>query len=224
MNVKISVALCDHVDRFGRSHGLSVLEKLELSPASRISIQVSLELLWKIEEAKGKMSNEIILTGESLRDDVELLITIKGITPLSALAFLADIAYINRFKSLKHMNAYLGLVPKSKDSGGKRKPGHINRESGKLTRTLLTQSVRHIANSSLYLRNSYSELRERKGAERARIAIIRKVCGIMRRMLLNREEYRWIRKDQGSACLKDLQRPVDTVPEVAHNQRMKADQ
>ncbi len=44
--------------------------------------------------------------------------------------------------------------PKSKDSGGKRKQGHINRESRKLTRTLLTQSVRNIANSSWYLRNS----------------------------------------------------------------------
>lgn len=194
-------------------YGLSVLEKLELSPASRISIKVSLELLWKIEEAKEKMSNEIILTGEPLRDDVELLITIKGITPLTALAFLADIADINRFKSLKHMNAYLGLVPKSKDSGGKRKPGHINRESRKLTRTLLTQSVRHIANSSLYLRNSYSELRERRGAGRARIAIIRKVCGIMRRMLLNREEYRWIKKDNFEKKLKKFEKGLEKIKE-----------
>ena len=47
------------------------------------------------------MSKEIILTGEPLQDDVNLLITIKGVTPLIALAFLADVADINRFKRLK---------------------------------------------------------------------------------------------------------------------------
>ncbi len=56
-----------------------------MSPASRISVKVSLELLWKIEEAKGEISKEIILTGEPLRDDVCLLITIKEVTPLTAL-------------------------------------------------------------------------------------------------------------------------------------------
>jgi transposase len=65
--------------------------------------------------------------------------TIKGITPLTALAFLSDIGDISRFKNLRKMDAYLGLVPKSKDSGGKSKPGHINRESRKLIRTILTQ-------------------------------------------------------------------------------------
>ena len=43
-----------------------------------------------------------------------------------ALAFLTDVGDIHRFKSLRKMNAYLGLVPKAKDSGGKAKSGHIN--------------------------------------------------------------------------------------------------
>ena len=60
---------------------------------------------------------------------MKLLITIRGITPLSSLAFLADVGKVERFKTLRKMNAYLGLVPRSKDSGGKSKPGHINRES-----------------------------------------------------------------------------------------------
>jgi len=70
--------------------------------------------------------------------------TIKGITPFTALAFLADVGDIGRFKKQKKMNAYLGLVPKVKDSGGKSKPGHINRASRKLTRTISTQSISYI--------------------------------------------------------------------------------
>ena len=194
-------------------YGLAVLEKLELSPASRFSVKVSLELLWKIEKAKEDINKEIILTGEPLQDDVELLITIKGITSLIALAFLADVADINRFKSLKHMNAYLGLVPRLKDSGGKSKPGHICRESRKLTRTLLTQSVRHIADSSWGLRNYYSDLTKKRGAGRARIALIRKICGVMRRMLLNGEEYRWIKKDNFERKSKKYAKELKKIKE-----------
>ena len=39
------------------------------------------------------------------------------------------------------MNAYLGLVPRCHDSGGKSRPGHIARESRKLSRTILTQWI-----------------------------------------------------------------------------------
>ena len=44
---------------------------------------------------------------------------------MTALAFLADVGDIARFKKQKKMNAYLGLVPKVKDSGGKSQSGHI---------------------------------------------------------------------------------------------------
>ena len=196
-----------------QKNGLSVLEKLELSPASRISVNVCLELLWKIEEAKEEISKEILLTGEPLQEEVNLLITIKGITPLTALAYLTDIADINRFKSLSKMNAYLGLVPKSKNSGGKSKAGHINRESRKLTRTLLTQSVFHLASSSPYLREFYTELTKRRGAGRARIAVIRKICGVMRRMLLNREQYRWTKLDNFERKSKKYERGLKKIKE-----------
>ncbi len=85
--------------------------------------------------------------------EVKLLITGRGITPLSALAFLADVADIGRFRTLRKMNAYLGLVQKVSESAGKSKPG------------------------------------------KARVALIRNVCGIMRRMLLNGEPCRWMKKD-----------------------------
>ncbi len=62
-----------------------------------------------------------------------------------ALAFLADVADVRRFRTLRKMNAYLGLVPRASNSGGKSRPGHITRESRKLTRTILTQCVHHVA-------------------------------------------------------------------------------
>lgn len=192
-------------------YGLSLLSELELSEASRISIQISLQVLWKIEEAKNRISNEIILTGDPVKEQVKLLITIKGISPLMALAFLADVGDIRRFKTSRKMNAYLGLVPKAKDSGGKNKPGHINRESRKLTRTILTQSLIHVTDASLHFRHYYDELKIRRGAGRARIALIRKLCGVMRRMLLNGEEFRHTKADLFKRKLREYEKSIEKI-------------
>lgn len=50
-------------------------------------------------EKKNAIIQYIILAGAEFQNQVELLITIRGITPLIALAFLADIGDISRFKS-----------------------------------------------------------------------------------------------------------------------------
>jgi transposase len=90
---------------------------------------------------KKRIRQEIMVAEEPLKGAEKLLITIKGITTLKALAFLADVGDIERFRTQKKMNAYLWLVSKVKDSGEKSKSGHINRESRKLTCMILTQSI-----------------------------------------------------------------------------------
>ncbi len=106
-------------------YGMETLREFELTGASEISVRSCLELLWRVEEGKrkGRIRKEILLAGEPLKDRVKLLMTIKGIAPLVALAFLADIGDIERFPTLRKMNAYPGLVPRVKESGGKSKPG-----------------------------------------------------------------------------------------------------
>ncbi|KPJ83318.1 MAG: hypothetical protein AMS17_17700 [Spirochaetes bacterium DG_61] len=142
---------------------------------------------------------------------MKLLITIKGIAPLVALAFLAEVGDIERFPTSRKMNAYLGLVPRVKDSGGKSMRGHIIRESRKLTRTLLTQSIYHVSNASPYFRRFYFELTEKRGAGRARIALIRKVCGVMRRMLLTGECYRWMDNELFERKLKNYEKDIEMI-------------
>ncbi|GAB1433063.1 hypothetical protein MASR2M29_16880 [Spirochaetota bacterium] len=168
----------------------TVVEKLDLTPASILIITGELELLRNLLERRDKLTEAILLAGTTFQKQVELLITIRGITPLVSLAFLADIGDIKRFSSTRKMNAYLGLVPQCSDSGGKERHGHINRESRKLTRTILTQTLVQVADASPQFRRFFDDLKERRGAGRARIALIRKLCGIMRRMLIVGEEYR----------------------------------
>jgi transposase len=203
---------------FAADSGLHFLRGMIVSAASRVSLELTLQVLWKVQEAKERLTVEILLAGEPLKSQVELLISIKGVTPLIALAFLADVADIRRFRTLRRMNAYLGLVPRSNNSGGKDRPGHITRESRKLTRTILTQCVHHVAASSPSLDRYYQELREKRGTGRARIAVIRKLCGMMRRMLLSGEQYRWV---DGSLYAKKL-RQYERVLRRAKEERPAA--
>ena len=63
-----------------------------------------------------EIKKEILLVGEPFSYEEKLLITVRGITPLSALAFVAGVANVERFKTLRMMNAYLGFVPKVPDT------------------------------------------------------------------------------------------------------------
>ena len=57
--------------------GLQLLNKLDISDASRISIRISLEILWKVQKEKEGLVKEIIYAEKALEKEVKLLISIK---------------------------------------------------------------------------------------------------------------------------------------------------
>ena len=180
---------------FGGSPGSrQILRHLQLSGASATMIELHLQLLAGQLEAKERLTQQILKVSEPLAQQIKLLMSIRGITALTAAAFLADVADVRRFKSQRKMSAYLGMVPRARDSGGMSRPGHINRASRKLARTLLTQSIFQVTRSSLQLRHQYEQLIQRRGVGRARIAMIRHLAGMMRQMLLSGQEFRWVER------------------------------
>jgi transposase len=72
------------------------------------------------------------------------LATIPGIGPVTATALLAVIGDIGRFRSGRHLAAYLGLVPKQHSSGGKEQPGGISKRGDGYLRMLLTHGARAV--------------------------------------------------------------------------------
>ena len=190
--------------------GLATVNSLALSSASAFSITMSLEMLTTLLAQKKKLLPEIYRAGLPLEREVRLLITIRGVTALLALGFLAEVGDVKRFHSLRGMLAYLGVVPTVRSSGGTTHVGHINRCSRSLCRTLFTQSVIHLAESSPTMKTFYLGLRDRKGYGRARIAVLRKTFGMMRRMLLDGMEYKWKEQTLSEGKLRDYLRIRDS--------------
>jgi len=190
-----------------------VLKKMPLQETSRICILMSLRLLEGILKEKEALKVELIRVGKPFRAQVELLMSIRGVTPLLALAFLAEVGDINRFSSLRKLYSYLGVVPSVRSSGDKTRTGHINRKSRALARTIFTQAIPHLANSSPLLKQFYRDLVNRKGFGRARIAVLRKVFGIMRRMLLSNTPYSWLESALYEKKLRAYERDLKKMNE-----------
>ena len=195
----------------GRESVADALSEYSILPTIVSAIEVQAALLQQVNESKAALAREIVVHSEPLAEQIELLVTIPGVTPLTAAAFLADIGDVRRFKSLRQMNAYLGLVPRCHDSGGKSRSGHISRESRKLTRTILTQSIYQAVKSTPSWQRDYDELKARRGAGRARIAMIRRLCGVMRRMLLNGEKYHWLKEDLYQRKLQQYRQTLENA-------------
>jgi transposase/pimeloyl-ACP methyl ester carboxylesterase len=183
--------------------GLQLTTTLELSPASLFGITMSLKTLAHLKEQKKSLQREIYRAGQPFEEQVRLLIGIRGVTPVLALGFLSEVGDIRRFGSLRAMLAYLGVVPTVRSSGGTTHVGRLNRRSRSLARTLFSEAVLHLADSSPLLGGFYREFVQRKGYGRARIAVLRKTFGMMRRMLLSNTPYRWKEESLYQRKLKD---------------------
>ena len=72
------------------------------------------------------------------------LATIPGVGPVTATALAAVIGDSGRFRSGRHLAAYLGLVPLQHSSGGKERLGAISRRGDAYLRTLLMHGARAV--------------------------------------------------------------------------------
>ncbi|MET3854420.1 IS110 family transposase [Rhizobium sp. OAE497] len=69
--------------------------------------------------------------------DVRRLLAIPGIGPVTASAIKAYVPDIAVFRSSRHFASWLGLTPRSHDSGGKSRPGRISKRGNVTLRSLL---------------------------------------------------------------------------------------
>ena len=167
---------------------------LDLDLPEPISFQ--LRLLYNqhefLENQFIKLKNKILLEGRIFEKEIDKLISMKGISVFIAIAIMTDIADIERFSSSKKFTSYLRTAPKISASNNSVKIGCINRQSRKLSLTLICQSLIHVYKSSDYLYDFYQSKRKGKKAGEARIAVARKAFTMIYQMLKNDKYYKWM--------------------------------
>ena len=115
-----------------------------------------------------------ILTWHKGNEASRRLATIPGIGPITASAPVAGIPDPTRFRSARHLAAWIGLAPRQNSSGGKERQGGISRQGDRTLRRLLVLGavavIRHARTRSAAEAGWLKGLLERRPARLAAVA------------------------------------------------------
>jgi hypothetical protein len=112
-----------------------------------------------------------------------------------ALGILSAIGDISRFRDGDQLASYLGLVPKTRQSGAKCYHGRITKAGNPQVRWLLTQACQHVARHPGPLGAFFRRLAKRKPRHVALMALARKLVTVAYLMLKHNKPYRYARPE-----------------------------
>jgi transposase len=134
----------------------------------------------KIKHAEGKLE-----TPAKTIPQVTRILTIPGVGVIVATAFVAFVGDVTRFPSGRHLASYLGLTPRERSSGGRRRLGAISKRGDAYMRTLLVHGARSLlfhasrAKSHDPLREWAMKLRGRTKHHKAAVAVANKLARLL---------------------------------------------
>jgi len=126
--------------------------------------------------------------------DIRRLMTLPGVSGVTATALLAAIGDVSRFPTPRHLVGYLGLSPRVHQSGSEpAKHGRISKQGPGEVRGLLVEAAWHAARTTGPLRAFHQRVKARRGANIATVAVARKLVVVAWNMLRRSEEYAFAR-------------------------------
>jgi transposase len=133
---------------------------------------------------------------------------ISGVGPITALTFVLTLDDPARFRKSRDVGAFLGLRPKSRQSGASEPEMRITKEGDRYLRTLLVQCAQYI----LSRRGPDTDLKrwgleiaakgKKKAKKRAVVAVARKLAVLLHRLWVGGEVYEPLRKNRNGSGLQ----------------------
>ena len=94
--------------------------------------------------------------------------------PTSAAILVAEIGDVTRFPTPAHLCSWAGLTPKHRESDTKTRRGKISKQGSRLLRWALIEGISRYHGGEV-LTQSYHQIAKRRGVNKARVAVARKV-------------------------------------------------
>jgi transposase len=183
------LASCD-ADSLKRSHAA------DLEAAIRPKIERLLRIVEELTEEIGSCDEELKqLSQERYRQETAQLQQVKGVGPITALSFVLTLEDPRRFARSRDVGCYLGLRPKSQQSGEREPEMRISKEGDVYVRKLLVQCGQYI----LSRKGPDTDLKrwglqiaakgKKKAKRRAVVAVARKLAVLLHRLWVSGEVY-----------------------------------
>ena len=119
----------------------------------------------------------------------KLLSQVKGVGPITALAFVLIIGTPERFPCGKQIGSYIGLIPAKDSSAGRQRLGHISKQGNALLRYLLGEAAQAAVRCEADWRRRYVHLAMRREKSIAKVAMARRIAVRLYWMWRNGWEY-----------------------------------
>jgi transposase len=161
------------------------------------------EALMPLVDQIGEMSQriraydaQVSRMSEQKYPETECLRQVRGVGPITSLAYVLTLEKPERFAKSRDVGSYLGLVPRQDESGETSKQLRITKTGDRMVRSLLVSSGQYILGpfgEDCDLRRFGLKIAERGGKnakKRAVVAVARKLAVLLHRLWLTKEEYR----------------------------------
>jgi transposase len=152
--------------------GRAELEALSLGPWATQRRQELVELLDSLG-SRLKGLNQAVEVQAGQRADCQELMKVKGVGPVTSLAYVMTLGPVERFADSRKLVSYLGLNPSEHSSGGHQRLGHISKQGNQMLRWLLVEAGQGAAQFDPELRRKYQRLKFRRGGNVAKVALAR---------------------------------------------------
>jgi transposase len=194
-------------DVFGKG-GRKWLAQLELAPDERETVDGALRQVDFLDGEVGLIERE--LAREALSSEqIRRLMTVPGVSLISAATFVAVVGDIGRFATPKKLVSYVGLDPKVRQSGeAPARHGHISKQGSGEARHMLCEAAWVVIRTPGPLRAFYERVRARRGAQVALVATARKLCVLFWHLLTHESDYAFERPSLTRRKLRALELKV----------------
>jgi transposase len=170
---------CDEVRRLRKSANVDLTEDIEPLLSLSVALRSYLDVL---DERLARRAKDEAVCSRFLE--------IPGVGPITALAFYSSIEEPGRFRRNADVGAYLGLVPRVRQSGQATARLRISKMGDKLTRTYLTTAAQqHLRYGDSALTIWAAGLSERLRKRGVQVAVARKLAVIMLAMWKSGQRY-----------------------------------
>jgi transposase len=103
---------------------------------------------------------------------------VNGIGRVSAAVLVAEIGDVSRFPTPAHLCSWVGLTPRHRESDQKTRRGRISKQGSRLVRATLIEGISRY-HGGPHLDAQYHQLAKRRGKNKARVALARKVLTLV---------------------------------------------
>lgn len=146
-------------------------------------------------------------------EEVTRLMTIPGVGATSAVTLIAAIGDISRFDDPRKLVGYLGLDPKSRQSGdAPARGGNISKRGNAHARSVLVEAAWMAMRTAGPLRAFGQRVQARSGGQVAAVAVARKITMLAWHLLTRSEDYAFARPSLVRKKTRELERAAGAAP------------